>query len=202
MDPGLTPDAGWTGAGLTQEQVGSVDGSSVRLKVRGEGILAKLLSGILAGGRPASGSGWGQRDEDFDPISRQGFLVKLASRGPCREWILAGTAQMAAGSFAFSGGLSPICDMQGGWSVLGTPGLRDTWATKAAGPQAQPGPPWIPHCDSSHEVQHRRSLLRMFSYQHRNLPPTEVKNDPQCCWEWTGRSPQVPGHGCAPSVCL
>lgn len=155
-----------------------MDGSSVRLKVRGEGILAKLLSGILAGGRPASGSGWGQRDEDFDPISRQGFLVKLASRGPCREWILAGTAQMAAGSFAFSGGLSPICDMQGGWSVLGTPGLRDTWATKAAGPQAQPGPPWIPHCDSSHEVQHRRSLLRMFSYQHRNLPPTEVKNDP------------------------
>ena len=141
MELGLTSDAGWTGAGLTQEQVGSVDGSSVRLKVRGEGILAKLPSGILAGGRPASGSGWGQRDEDFDPISRQGFLVKLASRGPCREWILAGSAQMAAGSFASSGGLSPVWDMQGGWSVLGTPGLRDTWATKAVGPQAQPGPP-------------------------------------------------------------
>lgn len=53
----------------------------------------------------ASGSGWGQWDEDFDPISRQGFLVKLASRGPCREWILAGSAQMAADSFASSGGL-------------------------------------------------------------------------------------------------
>ena len=42
MEPGLTPDTGRIGAGLTQEQVGSADGSSVRQKVRAEGVLAKL----------------------------------------------------------------------------------------------------------------------------------------------------------------
>ena len=35
-----------------------MDGSSVKQKVRAEGVLVKLPSGILTGSRQASGSGW------------------------------------------------------------------------------------------------------------------------------------------------
>lgn len=63
------------------------------------------------------------------------------------------------------------------WGPLGsgTPGPRRRWDPRLS---LAPRPSWIPHCDSSHEGQHRTSLLCMFSYQHGNLPPTEVKNDP------------------------
>lgn len=103
---------------------------------------------------------------------------------------LAGSLQRADSSRKCTDGSRFICLLWGLVSRLRHAGRvvcpGDPWGSGTSGPRRRrdprlslaPRPSWIPHCDSSHEGQHRTSLLCMFSYQHGNLPCTEAKNDP------------------------